>query len=71
MKLIFIAAIKSNASGIILAHNHPSGNLNPSESDKALTTRAKNSGKILEIQVLDHIIITTDGYYSFADQGNL
>jgi DNA repair protein RadC len=70
MKLIFIAAIKSNASGIILAHNHPSGNLNPSESDKALTTRAKNSGKILEIQVLDHIIITTDGYYSFADQGN-
>lgn len=71
MKLIFVAAIKSNASGIILAHNHPSGNLNPSESDRALTSRAKQAGKILEIPVLDHLIVTLEGHYSFADDGDL
>lgn len=71
MKLIFIAAIKSNASGIIISHNHPSGNLTPSETDKALTTRVKQAGKLLEIQVLDHIIVTSEGHFSFADDGTL
>lgn len=71
MKLIFVAAIKSNANSIIIAHNHPSGNLMPSEADNALTKKVKEAGKILEIQVLDHIIITSEGHYSFADQGSL
>jgi DNA repair protein RadC len=68
-KLIFAAAIKSNASGIILAHNHPSGNLNPSQADLDLTRKIKEGGKLLEIQLLDHVIVTNEGYYSFADEG--
>ena len=68
-KLIFAAALKAVASGIILAHNHPSGNLQPSQSDIDLTRKVKDAGKLLEIQVLDHMILTTEGYYSFADNG--
>ena len=68
-KLIFAAAIKTNACGIILAHNHPSGNLQPSHADIDLTRRMKEGGKLLEIQVLDHLILTSEGYYSFADEG--
>lgn len=70
-KLIFAAAIKANACGIILAHNHPSGNLQPSQSDLELTKRMKEGGKLLEIQLLDHVIVTTELYYSFADEGLL
>ena len=70
-KLIFAAAIKANACGIILAHNHPSGNLQPSQADIDLTRKMKEGGKFLEIQVLDHVIVTTEGYYSFADEGIL
>ena len=70
-KLIFAAAIKANACGIILAHNHPSGNLQPSQADVDLTKRMKNGGTLLEIQVLDHLIVTCEGYYSFADEGVL
>lgn len=66
-KLAFIAAIKANASSIILAHNHPSGNLTPSEADKRVTQRLQEGGHILEIPVYDHLIITAGGYYSFAD----
>ena len=68
-KLIFAAALKAASSGIILSHCHPSGNLKPSEADISLTNRLKNGGALLEISVLDHLIITEDGYYSFADQG--
>ncbi len=68
-KLIFAAAIKGNASGIILSHNHPSGNLQPSQSDIDLTRKIKEGGKVLEVQLLDHIIITSESYYSFADEG--
>lgn len=68
-KLIFAAAIKAAASGIILSHNHPSGNLQPSQADIDLTRKIKEGGKLLEIQLLDHIIITTEGYFSFADEG--
>lgn len=68
-KVIFGAAIKGNASCIIMAHNHPSGNLKPSHSDTELTRKVKEGGKLLEIQMLDHIIVTTEGYYSFADEG--
>ena len=70
-KLVFAAALKSNASAIILSHNHPSGNLNPSEADLNLTRRLREGGKFLEVPVLDHIIVTSEGYYSFADKGVL
>jgi DNA repair protein RadC len=68
LRVIFVAAIKGNASGIICAHNHPSGNLNPSESDSRLTKKLKEAGNLLDISVLDHLILSTEGdYYSFAD----
>jgi DNA repair protein RadC len=70
-RLIFASAIKANACGIILAHNHPSGNLSASQADIQLTTKMKDGGKLLEIQVLDHIIITSESYFSFADEGLL
>ena len=68
-KIIFAAAIKANASGIIIAHNHPSGNLAPSQHDIDLTRKVKEGGKLLEVQLLDHVIMTTESYYSFADEG--
>lgn len=70
-KLIFAAALKAAASGIIMAHNHPSGNLQPSQADIDLTRKMKEGGRFLEISVLDHIIITSDTYLSFADEGYL
>lgn len=68
-KVIFAAAINGCASSIVLAHNHSSGNLKPSEQDILLTNRLKSGGLLLDIVVADHIIITSEGYYSFADQG--
>ena len=70
-RLIFCTALKGNACGIIVAHNHPSGNLSASQADIALTNKLKEAGKFLEIQLLDHIIITADSYTSFADEGLL
>jgi DNA repair protein RadC len=70
-KVIFAAAIKASASGFILAHNHPSGNLTPSQADIDLTKKMKEGGKLLEIQLLDHLIVTTEGYYSFTDEGHI
>jgi DNA repair protein RadC len=72
LKIIFQYAIKTNANGIIICHNHPSGNISPSESDSRITTKIKQAGEIMDIQLLDHLIITTDHcYYSFADNGLL
>lgn len=68
-KIIFSSALKANACSIILAHNHPSGNLKPSEADIELTTRMKQAGQLLDISVLDHIILTSDQYFSMADNG--
>ena len=68
-KLIFVAALKSNACGIIISHNHPSGNLKPSKPDEDLTQKIKQAGLFLDIKLLDHIIVTSEGYYSFADEG--
>jgi len=68
-KLIFSTALKACASSIILSHNHPSGNLKPSESDIALTHKLRQAGSFLDIAVLDHLIITSEGYCSFADEG--
>ena len=70
-KLIFSAALKANASSLILAHNHPSGNTAPSEADRALTKKVKKAGELLEISVLDHVIVTTEGYRSLADEGEM
>lgn len=70
-KTIFVAALKGNACAVILAHNHPSGNLNPSQADINLTKDMVAAGKFLHIPVLDHIIITNETYYSFADEGLL
>ncbi len=67
-KIIFQIALKSNASSIILAHNHPSGNTDPSDSDTKLTTKLKSAGILLDIPVLDHIILTSESFYSFADE---
>ena len=68
-KLIFSIALKGLASSIIISHSHPSGNLKPSNEDINLTKRLKEAGALLEIPVLDHLILTTDGYYSFGDEG--
>jgi DNA repair protein RadC len=70
-KLIFRSAVEKLASGIILAHNHPSGNLKPSQADIALTRKIKEAGAMLDISVLDHIIIASNDYFSFSDQGML
>lgn len=70
-KLIFKKALEHLASSIILIHNHPSGNLNPSEADRQLTNKLKEAGKFLDIPVLDHVIFTDEKYYSFADEGLL
>jgi DNA repair protein RadC len=69
VRLIFQTALKTHATSIILCHNHPSGNLNPSDADIELTRRIREAGKILDIQVLDHLIITAESYFSFADDG--
>ena len=70
-KLVFTAALKANACDIILSHNHPSGNLKPSRADEELTKKIKEAGTYLDVKVLDHIIVTGEGYYSFADEGLL
>lgn len=70
-KMIFKKALDYLASSIILVHNHPSGNINPSEADRQLTNKMKEAGKFLDIPVLDHVIFTDDKYYSFADEGIL
>ena len=59
------------ASAIILVHNHPSGETNPSQQDIALTNRLVQAGNLLDIRILDHLIISKDGYYSFSDSGLL
>jgi len=68
-KLIFKSALDHSGSSIILVHNHPSGNLQPSQADITLTKTLKEAGKFLEIPVLDHIIVSDNSYFSFADEG--
>ena len=70
-KLVFVAALKGCASAIILCHNHPSGNTKPSAADLQLTKKMKQAGEVLDITVLDHIILTSENYYSLADEGLL
>jgi len=68
-KIIFGVALRYSATNIMLAHNHPSGSLKPSHEDIMLTKKIVAAGKLLDIKVLDHLIITDSGYYSFADEG--
>lgn len=69
VKIILQTALKVHASGIILSHNHPSGNLRPSEPDKQITSKIKEACKVLDLHLLDHIILTEESYYSFTDGG--
>lgn len=72
VKLLLQYTIKSNANAIILCHNHPSGNLHPSEADTNITNKVRNSATIMDIQLLDHIIIVPEGrYLSMADDGTI
>ena len=71
VRLALKTAIEVGAVGIILAHNHPSGTLKPSEADKQITKKLKTAGDSLDIKVLDHLIITENAYFSFADEGLL
>jgi len=68
-KMLFVTALNCGAHNIVLSHNHPSGNLKPSDSDKAITLKIKQGCKLLDMELLDHIIVTSKGYYSFADEG--
>lgn len=71
IRIIFQTAIKVNASAIAISHNHPSGNTQPSQADIALTKKIKEAGVILDINLLDHLIITSEEYLSFADDNIL
>ena len=70
-KKIFKMALEQNASAIILCHNHPSGNIKPSDADIKLTHKLKNAGEMLDLPVIDHIILGEENYYSFADENTL
>lgn len=69
IRIILGIALKCNASSIVLVHNHPSGNLTPSEQDKVITKKLKNACELLDLNLLDHLIITNTNYYSCADNG--
>jgi DNA repair protein RadC len=69
IRLVAKYALDGLATSIILVHNHPSGNSTPSPNDKAITNKVKRAMKLLDITLLDHLIVTKDGYYSFADEG--
>lgn len=71
VRIIAKYVVDSLATGIILAHNHPSGNLKPSEADLRLTENVKQAMKLFDVSVLDHLILTVDGYYSFSQEGIL
>lgn len=68
-KSVFVPALKANACAVILAHNHPSGSTSPSQADIDVTKKLAAGGKLLDINVLDHVILTTESHYSFADEG--
>jgi len=70
IRIVLQFAIKANASGIIICHNHPGGNVQPRESDIAITKKVKESGNVMDIQLLDHLIVVPEGdYYSMGDEG--
>jgi len=68
-KMIFQAALLANAAAIVLCHNHPSDNLQPSEGDRQITKKLVEAGRLLDISVIDHVILTENSFFSFADEG--
>ena len=71
VRLVYKTVILGNSTQFILAHNHPSGNLQPSEADRMITSKLKDGASILDLRFLDHLIISSDNYYSFADEGQM
>lgn len=71
VRILFKKAVELMATGIVLCHNHPSGKLNPSQSDKNLTQKIQQAGEALDIKILDHLIVTEKDYFSFADNNIL
>ena len=71
VRIILQAALLTNSVAIILAHNHPTGSLKPSQEDMKLTKQVKDAARLMRITVIDHLILTDAGYYSFADEGQL
>lgn len=71
-RVVFTVALNcAGTTNLILAHNHPSGNLQPSAQDDELTNKIKQAGELLDMKVLDHLIVTSDGYYSYCDNGKI
>ena len=71
VRLIMQTALLAHSSSIILAHNHPSGQLKPSSQDDRITKKIKEAAKLMDIRIQDHLIVTGDNYYSYADEGRL
>lgn len=71
VRLVLQTALLAHSSGIILAHNHPSGQLKPSPQDDRITKKIKEAAKLMDIRIQDHLIVTGDNYYSYADEGRL
>jgi DNA repair protein RadC len=71
VRLVLKLALEKHATSLIFGHNHPSGNLEPSDADKKITRQLKEAAALMEIPVIDHLIVTQSGYYSFADEGLL
>ena len=71
LRMLFSAALKANSTNIMITHNHPSGNTSSSEADRHMTAKIRQAGELLDIKLLDHLIITSETYYSFADEGAL
>ena len=70
IKMILQTALKSNAHGVIMAHNHPSGNIYPSKQDDAITSKVKKGLEAIDVKLLDHLIISTEGFYSYQNENN-
>jgi DNA repair protein RadC len=70
-RVILKKALEHNATALILCHNHPSGNTRPSKADEAVTQKIKQAASLLDIHIMDHIIVSSEGYFSFADEGML
>ncbi len=71
VRLILKKALDCYATGMIISHNHPSGNLKPSDEDNKMTEKIKSAGLLMDIRLFDHIIITNEGYYSYGDEGKI
>jgi len=71
IKIVLSVALKCHSTSIVLIHNHPSGNLKPSQADTTITKKLKKAGEYVDLTLLDHLIISKDGFYSFNDSGDL